>query len=310
MPIHILDSADPLSDVALKSDTGREVRNARSGAGRVLRIELTRYCRGEVNGRSFLIAGHRGAGKTTMVADAIDQVLRRSRQADAHLLRPLPVFLHGPSLFELEPREVDARMGLRARRQAAAGAAEPQKKTAPAEVALQHIILGLHRAVGREFARGYRRVLVETEDSRALPDAHRARRAELAAQLEVELAAHPSAQRLLEFWEMAGALQDGVLFEPVAHAPGGLSPAGSRLDQGARELVAMNWICGAYQRISGEIKALDKSMQSSDENAEKSVGVEARGGDLVKPLVSVLAGGGVAAGTAAAGLHSVGAALL
>ena len=108
MAIQILESADPLSDAALKSDGASRVRNAQSAAGRVLRLELTRYCRAEVNGRSFLIAGHRGAGKTTMVADALDKVLRSSRQADDRLLRPLPIFLHGPSLFEAEVAEARA----------------------------------------------------------------------------------------------------------------------------------------------------------------------------------------------------------
>ena len=298
MAIQILDSADPLSDASLRSDSDSGVRNAQSAAGRVLRLELTRYCRGEVNGRSFLVAGHRGAGKTTMVADALDKVLRRSRLPDEHLLRPLPIFLHGPSLFEAELGDAQGAGAAPGRRRAAAEPSESQKMALQARVALQQIILGIHRAVVREFAHGYRQRLVEGEVNAARAPTQRALEAELAAQFEIELAEDPSAQRLYEFWEMAGAVQAGVLFD-----------APPRPDQGARELVALNGMCNAHQRISGEMSGVDKTARSDDEALERSAGGELRGADLARPLASVLAGAAVAGG-AAAGSHHLGLSLL
>ena len=59
---------------------------------------MLRYCDGEVTGRSFLIAGHRGAGKTTMVSNAHLQAVREAGRR-IRAARPLIVWLHGPSLF-------------------------------------------------------------------------------------------------------------------------------------------------------------------------------------------------------------------
>ncbi len=297
MPIQIIEGADPLSDAALKSESESIVRNAQSDAGRVLKLELMRYCRGEVHGRSFLIAGHRGAGKTMMVADALDKVLRQSRRPGEPLLRPLPIFVHGPSLFEVEATEgaKPQDTGRRVRRQAAPAAA-PDMET-QARVALKQIILGLHRAVAKEFVRAYRRRVVEGPWLSPMRWSGE-EIAELAAQFEIEITEDPSAARLHEFWAMAGSRQSGVLFD-----------FSQRLDQGARELAALNGMCNAHQRISGEISAQDKSARSEAAASETQSGLDLRGGELVKPLVSVLAGAAVAGG-AAAGSHSLGMAMV
>ena len=86
-----------------------------SNAYDILRRELYRYVQGEVAGRSFLIAGHRGAGKTSLVRQAVDDLnrtiietaVRVSRTTTAttttdrvlNLQRPLLVKLYGPSLL-------------------------------------------------------------------------------------------------------------------------------------------------------------------------------------------------------------------
>ncbi len=308
MAILVTEGAEPLSDASTQFASEGLVRNAQSDAGRVLRLELTRYCRGELHGRSFLIAGHRGSGKTTLVADALDKVLRLSRRSDEGLLRPLPIFLHGPSLFESDADESPP---------------ESQRPAAQANAALKQIILGIHRAVVKEFGRAYRARLVTSEfaarvpvsperadrfgsaaaaearpsDGRQRSQADRVAFAELAAQFEIELAEDPSAARLREFWEMAEALQCGVLFDGV-----------TRIDQGSRELVALNGMCNAHQRISGEISAQDTTARGEENVSETSSGHEARGAELAKPLASVIAGAAVAGG-AAAGAHSLGLAL-
>src|SRR5262245_30637123 len=82
-----------------------------SQAYEVLKRELQRYARDEVRGRSFLISGHRGAGKTTLVLRAIEDVADETieRAMDTFAVdpsagrprRPLLVKLHGPSLLTL-----------------------------------------------------------------------------------------------------------------------------------------------------------------------------------------------------------------
>jgi Cdc6-like AAA superfamily ATPase len=100
----ILEFADPLSALALDAlATRRDAReeqsvSIRSDAMRVLVAELRRYCDLEVGGRSFLISGHRGAGKTTMIQHAFREVFLAAK-ARRLLLRPVYVQLHGPSLF-------------------------------------------------------------------------------------------------------------------------------------------------------------------------------------------------------------------
>jgi hypothetical protein len=83
-----------------------------SEAYRVLKASLSRYAAGELSGRSFLISGHRGAGKTTLVArvvqdcneTAFDDCGDLARYGDDEKLRErglrrlLLVRLHGPSL--------------------------------------------------------------------------------------------------------------------------------------------------------------------------------------------------------------------
>ena len=193
MPIEIVDYPDPLSEGSLRGrGRGTEPVLVESSASRVLRHELERYCRGRINGRSFLIAGHRGAGKTTLVAKAFSDIYRKSEDGAA-MLRPLFISLHGPSLFpepaekprpeapanepvqegekppaeeaeEADPakkkkkpasaqttgtRPPDAEGAATAGKPAAESKREPKSE---AQIALEQITLGLHRAVSREFA--------------------------------------------------------------------------------------------------------------------------------------------------------------
>ena len=289
MPIRIKEGADPLSEVSRQSGSDSIVINAQSEAGRVLRQELARYCGREVNGRSFLVAGHRGAGKTTMVADAIDKVLRQSRLPTGSLMQPLPVFLHGPSLFEIDDASEFPALE------------ETGSMADQARAALTQIILGLHRAVVKEFARAYRARVVEAQGFKGRPALQRAAFAELAAQFEVELVGDPTPARLREFWALAEALECGVLVDEGRH--------GDRLDPGSLELVALSGMCEAYQRISGEMSSQSKTLEALEQKIESSSGVSLKGAELVRPVVSVLAGVAVAGGTVGQ-THSAGGALL
>src|SRR4051794_29718223 len=180
MTIRIDEGADPLSEASRKSLSDDVLVNAQSESGRLLKYQLLRYCRGEMSGRSFLVAGHRGAGKTTMVADAVDRVIRTSRQPWSDLLRPLPVFLHGPSLFE---DALDGKAGETASAEVGSPSAD---MVAQAKAALTQIILGLHRTVVREFADAYRARVVDSKPFTERPTHERKGFAELAAQFEIE----------------------------------------------------------------------------------------------------------------------------
>src|ERR1700753_3071769 len=94
MPYKISESAQPLSRAAAN---GAMVLQASSSAYRTLSRELLLYCQGRINGRSFLISGHRGAGKTTLVAAVVQEA--RSRGSFGGILRPLLVPLNGTVLL-------------------------------------------------------------------------------------------------------------------------------------------------------------------------------------------------------------------
>lgn len=281
MGIHIREGAEPLSEASLASRVDRLIQ-APSEAARVLRQELERYCAGEVNGRSFLIAGHRGAGKTTMVSAAIDRVMRKARyDDDSALLHPLPVFLHGPSLFSPKGARI-----------ASNDLAEQAKE------ALVQVILGLHREAVNAFVRSYRDRAIndrsDAGDSRPWQDAY-----ERAAQFEIEVLENPPATRLREFWEHAGRIDRGVLFHsPRAH------------DQGMRELVALNGLCNAHQRISGDLQAKDTVGREQKTEVPPSSLAQLRSIELVKPLAAIFAGTSVTAGGALGTQTLIGPALL
>ncbi len=317
--MRIRDSVDPLSDEGRREST--KVIIARSETLRVLQYELDRYCNHEIQGRSFLIAGHRGAGKTTLVSDALRECLVAQPKGKA--MRPLPIFLYGPALLEalpsdllrddlsLEGKTKDApqECGVAvappgedepARKPEAGGKVpatglraippegsvlQPGSKALTrydeklAQIGLVQIILGLHRAVSREFTQGYWRKIQKLDAT------HEPEAAELAAQFEIELAEDPPASRLREFWARAEALMPGVLF-----------PGERSKEQGALELVALNGMCNAHQRISGALDETRHDERRLDETREKTSGFNVATVEALKPLAAVFAGTAVAGG--------------
>lgn len=370
MAILIRRSPEPLSEQSARPGEEGQVIAARSAASRILREELLRYCDGAIQGRSFLIAGHRGAGKTTMVADVLTTVIKQSREGEVWL-RPLPVMLHGPSLFRALPSDfrraaerLDGNGAVpRAKEDGATASAPAPGSTAvavavkmpqatsadasenvgasaespampsasttheapgaggagapldedtrievQAQLALKQIILGLHRAVMREFAGAYRQAVLHEPQAHA-GAAFAAERGELAAQFELELMEDPPAARLREMWEQAGALETGILF-PRGRAvdvqtarrqreSGAAEPLVP--DQGTRELVALNGICNAHQRISGELSGEVNDKHLSAAGKDKVTGIDPRLADAFKPAASIVSGAAVAGGSIAAG---------
>jgi len=104
MPITIRETVEPYSRSTTSFGTGSGGSILiESDAYRLLKQEAERYICGEVRGRSFLIAGHRGSGKTTLVLH-VCQTLRDHSPLPHR--RILPVFLHGPNLLPDRSRTV------------------------------------------------------------------------------------------------------------------------------------------------------------------------------------------------------------
>ncbi|MFM0557099.1 hypothetical protein P0D69_39985 [Paraburkholderia sediminicola] len=349
-------------DVQLFSIPFAPLIAARSQEGRILEYELTRYCSGEINGRSFLIAGHRGAGKTTMVAHAIHQMIQGCDEGTVPL-RPLPVFLHGPSLFASLPDTPDNahtdkppasnETGTPAIAIAIAPTVAPKSPAgaeaasspggaskrvssdtsleAQANMALEQIILGLHRAVVKEYADAYRKAAEYWGTSpinrrSPLPPAgkhnrhrrfgeHASEWAELAAQFEVELMEDPPAARLRQFYCFIDALDDEEYVENVAFyatynglpaSKGVLASKGTlfnnrpQRDQAARELVALNGICSAHQRISGRLNEEERRNENNRREASTETNVDTSKLDALRPVATLVSGAVVGGGAAVA----------
>lgn len=283
-----------------------------------------------------------------MVADVIDEAISNANAGKTRL-RPLPVFLHGPSLFlDINELADDGAANADSTAPMAADSAsptspastaeqvarmvidafakkEPERKADPddkpdtlearARRSLEQVVLCLHRSVMEEYASSYRRYVqtmlkdgtqepVQADDADMILLHEQADWLELAAQFEIELMENPPAVRLRQFYACIGALRSGVLRAPGQ--PGGdTSPP----DQGARELVALNGICTAHQRVSGELS--ERKRESSGETSETRSQAQSgwEGSEVLKPLAAVLSGA-VVGGGAAVGLRDAWTAVL
>jgi hypothetical protein len=279
MPIAILDLPEPFTFAAhLQAELPPLIE---SDAYRQLVHELRRYCNGEVSGRSFLIAGHRGSGKTTLVSSAFEALLRE----DLRVMRPLLVVLQGPTLLPGTKEELPLAMD---------GTGEANRRLTEMENVLVQITLGLHRALARTAIIAYR----EHVERAAHNPGELRDLLELAAELQLELDQYSGKARLREIWRRGQALPEGVLFRDSSRNP--FTSFGTPLrpdDQGFRELVGLSSVCEAYRRISGKISRKDESKAGASEKAERSFEVDAKGKDLTTPLIAALTGGAVGAGT-------------
>lgn len=163
---------EPFSPEAMRARQPTEVID--TPARQHLIRELERYVRGAVLGRSFLVAGHRGAGKTTMVLSAIEEVMW-DRPTGANT--PLTVRLSGPDLLP-----------------------DPTQALDPVFQQLRHIAGALTRAAGNAF--------VQRFTERATDDHERA----LAAELRVELDQTTTVDPLRRLWDVFDVMERGVLY--------------------------------------------------------------------------------------------------
>lgn len=238
----------------------------------LLKADLKHYVDGLVRGRSYLIAGHRGAGKTSMVSRAVDQlaagIMRESvltnpqKLSDGPLQRPLLVKLHGPSMLT---RQAPAAATLGAK--GAAGQPAPQADiesgsntasgvavAAGAHAALIQITLGLYRALAGEAATGFR--------AHALRQAARmpGDQPELATQLALDLDGGAPPGLLRQYWASLNRLQGGVFWPETADST---CQTHGMVDQGLREIAALATAAQAFQVCTGRISYETKINQNA-----------------------------------------------
>jgi len=283
MPIFISDTQEPRPELFTGQPASNRVPLAGSAIYGRLCNELDRYVAGEISGRSFLISGHRGAGKTTVVLRAIESTIAKSAVSGA--TRPLFVPLHGPDLLPSlpEPAKNSGKTPAPAR---ASSIADDTHEV------LKQITIGIYRSLADLFFQAYWTVADKYAGTgmpawRHLP--------ELAAQLRIELDGPPDLALLREYWNKAGALSAGVLQLSQADTLAGLRPAGLR-NRGMLELVALSSAAQAYKVVRGEVKA--KLEDKQDSISKNSLAFQTVGEvkNLLNPLLGALAGGAVGLG--------------
>jgi len=282
VPIRILDSPEPLSAQSMLADV--DCILVQSDASRLLVQELKRYRNRQVTGRSFLIAGHRGSGKTTLVLDAYLRVLKES-QRFALPRRLLLVPLHGPNLLP-DTREAPANAG--------ADEAERPSREADFDTGTQHVLkqitLSLYRALAGEISSSYRQRVLELGAASTLHTVQMRERLEIAAQLELELYDCPDAARLREIWDRGGFLGTGVL-SPVRTPPPGMKADTTPADSGLLEIVALASACEAYKRVAGTYTTKDEQIDEAKHTQQRSTEVDATKKELLSALIAIGTGG-------------------
>jgi hypothetical protein len=257
MPIRLKLAPEPFC-------TGRDQHEgpfARSPAYEQLFNEIIRYGNGAIEGRAFLISGHRGAGKSTLARRAVEESQRYfARQAIP--LRPILVRLHGPDLF---PRDDAA---------------------ADTEVVLRQVTIAVWRALADEFAAAFARNLSPAPPLSFIPEraASWVTDFEFAGQFRMELDAGPSTTALRSYWRHAGLLSRGALFSYSPHPR-----------QAVAELVALSSAAQAYRRVTG--KESQSETQAANTAQKGSFGAKIDTKQILTPLLSL--GSGVAVGAGA-----------
>jgi len=343
MPLRVADGWTTLQPIGSWVLPG-EPDFAETRAYELLVRDLERYVLEEVAGRSFLIAGHRGAGKTSTVVQAIRKLRRRMLQDSVNvdappigrrgrMQRPLLVKLVGHSLIAELPRKEAAEAAAaaaqsRIAQQAQAAAARGQTGTAtpapppppppppppastaaapaqPHESQVENALVHITIAL-------YRALAQEVSEGFAVhagtgAPQWRAERLEMAKQLALDLDGGPDPGTLRRYWSAIGRLDRGVLWPPRTDQT---FLDKFIFDQGMREIVAVATAAQAFQVCSGNVTYSVKSVETADREEKSEYRLDVK--DLLNRVTTIgagtLAGGAVGAGSGAA--EGIGAGLL
>ena len=246
MTIRLTDAPEPLTPAA-KDAT--QLILAESAASRQLQRILRRYLQRKVKGRSILISGHRGSGKTTLVRKAVQEAKGWAAQRGENRI-PLLISLHGPDLLptsETAREQTEGNLDIDG---------EDHHRV------LKRITVGLYRALGKEMSFAFRRQVTKfVGKPKAVPGNRSAvfipnDLGELAAHFELTLDGHLELDELRELWRKMDGLTRGILF-----------PEPKLADQGIREIVALASAAKAYRRITGREES--RRLQSSTDHQEE-----------------------------------------
>jgi hypothetical protein len=271
-------------------------------------FELLRYCHGEIDGLSVLVAGQRGAGKTTLAKLAIQDVMR---QSDG--LIPLPLMLHGPTI--IDPKAVPEPPAAAPTSPVAVAASAPgapvvvvnnappaaaaptppatptNKPDVPSEKerALRLMVTALYRSLSATIYEAW------LNAAREAPERRRTERELLAlrAHLDLRLERAPDPDVLRKIWERAGFLHSGVAFylRPVRRNGDANSAerktepppiAGLASDQGIREIVALAACADAYRVIISKTEEKLGRTQESEISRELKLSAASAAGQRKK----------------------------
>lgn len=258
VPIQVIKAAEPGSPEAARSN----VILARNEVSERLHNILVRYVRGELNGRSFLIAGHRGSGKTTLVRKVVHDVTNQLRGEGA---RPLLVVLPGPALLPPEGERRDS------------GFDETR-------AILEQITLNLYRALGRHFANQF------ALRARARPGLLQSRAMERAAEFRLRIDGQMQLSELRRFWSELKAHENGILFD---------RPREPHREQGEREIAALFSCLRAYLSLAVSKSRSGEFSEKTQSSRQNKTSLEIKGASAEKralaPLLGIFAAGSTSA---------------
>jgi hypothetical protein len=308
MPLAVTIQAEPFTE---HSKANTPVL-ARSNEYRRLYRDLERYTSGQILGRSYLIAGHRGSGKSMLVHKAIEDLLRNSLEKPQ---RPLFVRLHGPDLLPpIDNGESSAKHELSATPPAnqiaiafsgdspasvntTAQAADNNKADNEMINVLTEMMKSLFRDVTNEFRKSFREAVLRTE-----PGIHRQEMLELAAQFDLEIVEGLNASQLRFYWDRIGALASGVLFVTDRSKYRVFSKSDSRetelfaSDLGMQEILVLTFLSQAFRVISGRIEERQRQANAAKAEISSSLNTAYALKDLLAPIAGLIAGIGVGVG--------------
>jgi energy-coupling factor transporter ATP-binding protein EcfA2 len=297
---------------------------AESQASKRLETVVERYCNREIAGRSVLIAGHRGAGKTTL-AKAVIQTLRRRADLGKSAI-PLYVQIHGPDLLGGETvlgRETTGSFGdtLPSKQpepslpnSATPGAnrtsftsdhakQQDQDEITQALTSLRVLTVALHRAFVTDLGWAFERSVSPqhvSQDERS----HLARfqdLQEVAAQLRLDFDNLVETDGLRWMWSRAGLLHRGTL-RRYTGADEVATDYFSK--QGLLELVAATCVSDSFIRGVAKVDDLDSTKAEAEFKQTYEVEKMQERKELVNAVAGILAGGIAGTGIALNGSHS------
>ena len=322
MPLRVRkNQAEPFTDYS----KGTEPLLATSNESLRLRQDLERYTNGLIQGRSYLIAGHRGSGKTMLVHKAIEDLVRMSQRRES---RPLFVRLHGPDLLppiiendgEAETQPAKENPCATPEKKAAKPEADPTKAsgtpvtvpgTAPPpkptsasdkekqketdkqlDVVLTQMMKSLFRDVSNEYRRCYRETVLRLADGVRRTDL-----LEVAAQFDLELTDYLTPSRLRTYWRRIGAFRNGILLTSdrskyrTYTLPGYQPEVLSATDIGLQEILVLSLLSQAFQVISGTVEEKQKQIDAAKDERSSSLTTAYALKNLFGPIAGLVTGG-------------------